>query len=146
MSGKRPFGVTLLLWLVLSLSVWGLVRLLAALRWWDVLNEFGARLSPLYLSIAGAGWAVVGGVLLWGLFSGRRWTRVAIPVSILLWLVAYWIERIFFEAPRPNLSFALIVSILLLAVTFGSAFNRKTRRFFIRSEEHEQPNEYTELT
>jgi hypothetical protein len=118
----------------------------AALRWWEALNEFGARLSPLYLSITGAGWALVGGALLWGLFSGRRWARVAIPVSIFLWLVAYWIERIFFEAPRPNLSFALMVSILLLAVTFVSAFNRKTRRFFIRSEEHEQPNEYTELT
>jgi hypothetical protein len=146
MPGKRPFGVTLLLWLVLSLSVWGLVRLLAALQFWDELNEFGARLSPLYLSITGAGWAVVGGVLLWGLFSGRRWTRVAIPASTFLWLLGYWIERIFFQSPRANLPFALMVSILLLAVTLVSALNRKTRRFFIRSEEHEQPNEYTELT
>jgi len=71
MPEKRPFGVTLLLWLVLSLSAWGLVRLLAALRAWDVLYEFGARLSPPYLSITGAGWAVAGGVLLWSLFSGR---------------------------------------------------------------------------
>jgi hypothetical protein len=146
MPGKRPFGVTLLLWLVLSLSVWGLVRLLAALRLWEALNEFGARLSPLYLSITGAGWAVVGGALLWGLFSGRWWTRVAIPASTFLWLMGYWIERIFFQSPRANLPFALIVSILLLAVTFVSALNRKTRLFFIRSEEHEQPNEYTEPT
>ena len=144
MPRKRSFGVTLLLWLVLSLSVWGLVRLLAALRWWDVLNEFDARLSPLYLSITGAGWAAVGGILLWGIFSGKRWTRLAIPVSVFLWLTAYWIERIFFEAPRANLSFALIASILLLTVTLVSAFNRKTKEFFIRSEEHEQPNEYTE--
>ena len=144
MPRKRPFGVTLLLWLVLSLSAWGVVRLLAALRWWDVLNEFGARLSPLYLSITGAGWVVVGGVLLWGLFSGKRWTRLAIPVSIFLWLMEYWIERIFFESPRANLLFALIASILLFVVTLVSAFNRKTREFFIRSEEHEQPNEYTE--
>jgi hypothetical protein len=70
MPRKRPFGVTLLLWLVLSLSAWGTVRLLAALRWWDVLNEFEARLSPLYLSITGAGWVLKGGELLWSLFSG----------------------------------------------------------------------------
>jgi hypothetical protein len=144
MPRKRSFGVTLLLWLVLSLSVWGLVRLLAALRWWDVLNEFDARLSPLYLSITGAGWAAVGGILLWGIFSGKRWTRLAIPVAVFLWLTAYWIERIFFESPRANLSFALIASILLLTVTLVSALNRKTKEFFIRSEEHEQPNEYTE--
>ena len=144
MPRKRPFGVTLLLWLVLSLSAWGVVRLLAALRWWDVLNEFGARLSPVYLSITGAGWAVVGGVLLWGLFIGKLWTRLAIPISIFLWLMGYWVERLFFESPRANLSFAVIASILLLIVTLLSALNQKTRKFLIRSEEHEQPNEYSE--
>jgi hypothetical protein len=144
MLRKRPFSVTLLLWLVLSLSAWGLVRLLAALRWWDVLNEFGASLSPLYLSLTGAGWAVVGAVLLWGLFSGKSWTRLAIPASIFLWLMGYWIERMFFESPRANLPFALIASVLLFVITLVSALNRKTKYFLTRSEEHEQPNEDTE--
>lgn len=146
MPRKRPFGVTLLLWLVLTLSAWGAVRMFAALRWWGILNEFGARLSPLYLSITGTGWAILGVVLLWSLFSGKAWTRLAISVSILLWLMAYWIERIFFESTRQNLYFALIASILLLMVTFISAFHRKTRKFFIKSEEYEQPNEYTQST
>lgn len=142
---KRPFGVTLLLWLVLSLSVWGVVRLLATLRWWNVLNEFGASLSPLYLSISGIGWAVVGIVLLYGLFSGRSWTRLAIPISICLWLMGYWVERLAFESPRANLPFALLTSILLLAVTLVSALNRKTQKFLMRSEEHEQPNKDNEF-
>jgi hypothetical protein len=146
MPRKRSFGVTLLLWLVLSLSVWGLVRLLAALHFWDELNEFGASLSPLYLSITGAGWAVAGGVLLWSLFSGKLRARLAISLSIFLWLMGYWIERLFFEAPRANLLFALIASALLLTITFVSAFNRRTKEFFIKSEEHEQPNKHTEST
>jgi hypothetical protein len=141
MPQKRPFGVTLLLWLVLSLSAWGAVRLFAAFRWWNVLNEFGARLSPLYLSLTGAGWIVVGGLLLWSLFSGKSWARLAIPVSIFLWVLEYWVERMFFESPRANFFFALIASMLLLIVTFIGAFNQKNRRFFTRSEEHEQPNE-----
>jgi hypothetical protein len=145
MLRKRPFGVTLLLWLVLSLSAWGVLRLLAALRWWDVLNEFGASLSPLYLSISGIGWAVVGVVLLYGLFSGRPWTRLAIPISIILWLMGYWVERLAFESPRANLPFAFIASVLLLAVTLVSALNRNTKKFLMRSEEHEQPNEDTEF-
>jgi hypothetical protein len=145
MLRKRPFGVTLLLWLVLSLSAWGVVRLFAALRWWDVLNEFGASLSPLYLSITGTGWAVAGIVLLWGLFSGKLWTRLAIPISVFLWLIGYWIERMFFEWPRANLPFALMASILLVLLTLVSAFNRKTKKFLMRSEEHEQPNEDTEF-
>jgi hypothetical protein len=145
MFRKRPFGVTLLLWLVLSLSAWGVVRLLAALRWWNVLNEFGASLSPLYLSITGVFWAVVGIVLLWGLFSGKPWTRLAIPISVFLWLMGYWIERMFFEWPRANLPFALTASILLFLLTLVSVFNRKTKKFLMRSEEHEQPNEDTEF-
>jgi hypothetical protein len=144
MPQKRPFGVTLLLWLVLSLSAWGAVRLFGAFRWWNVLNEFGARLSPLYLAVTGAGWILVGGVLLWRLFTGKSWARLAIPASIFLWMMEYWVERTFFESPRANFLFALIASILLLVVTFVSAFNRKTKRFFIRSEEHEQPNEYSD--
>ena len=144
MPQKRPFGVTLLLWLVLCLSAWGAVRLFAAFRWWNVLNEFGARLGPLYLSITGAGWIVVGCVLLWSLFSGKTWARLGIPISIFLCVIEYWVERTFFEAPRANLFFALIASILLFTVTFASAFNQTTRKFFTRSEEHEQPNEYSD--
>jgi len=144
MPRKRPFGVTLLIWLVLSQSAWGVVRLLGTLRWWDVLNEFGARLSPVYLSITGAGWAVTGGVLLWGLFSGKPWTRLAIPLSIFLWLSEYWVERMFFESPRANFFFALTVSIVLFIATLVTALSQNTRRFLMRSEEHEQPNEHTE--
>jgi hypothetical protein len=144
MPQKRPFSVTLLLWLVLSLSAWGAVRLFATFHWWSLLNEFGAHLSPLYLSITGAGWIVVGSVLLWSLFSGNSWARLAIPVSIFLCVMEYWIERMFFEAPRANFFFALIASILLFIVTFVSAFNQKTKRFLMRSEEHEQPNKYSD--
>jgi hypothetical protein len=144
MFRKRPFSVTLLLWLVLTLSAWGAVRLLATLRWWNVLTEFEARLSPLYLALTGAGWLLLGAVLLWGLFRGKLWISRAILVSILVWIVQYWIERMFFESPRANLVFALIATVGLFIVTFISAFNRKTKEFLIRSEEHEQPNEYTD--
>ncbi|MDQ2691585.1 MAG: hypothetical protein M3Y68_06110 [Chloroflexota bacterium] len=141
MPGKRPFGVTLLLWLVLTLSAWGAVRWLAALRWWDVLVEFEARLPPWYLALSGAAWVLVGGALLWGLFMGKRWTQPGIPISICLWLLQYWIERVFFQSPRPNLPFAILASLLLLTVTLVTAFTRKTKSFLIRSEEYEQPNQ-----
>jgi hypothetical protein len=144
MFRRRPFGVTLLLWLVLSLSAWGAVRLIAALRFWNMLNEFEARLSPLYLSITGAGWMVAGALLLWGLFRGTRWTYWAIPASLALWIVQYWTERIFFQSPRANISFALLFTVLLFILTLISVFNRKTKEFLIRSEEHEQPDQYSD--
>lgn len=143
MLSQRPFSVTLLLWMVLSLSAWGAIRLFAALRWWDVLYEFKASLSPLYLSITGAGWGIAGVVLLWSIWSGKAWARMAILTGILLWLAEYWIERQFFQSSRPNLPFALILSALLLAVTFASTLNRRTKYFFTKSEEHEQSNEHS---
>jgi hypothetical protein len=125
--------------MVLSLSAWGLLRLIGALRWWDVLSHFQARLSPLYLSITGAAWILTGTVLLWSIFAGKRWAYPAIPISIALWLVQYWLERIFFEAPRANLPFMIVVSLVLLVVTLAITFSQRTKKFLLRSEEHEQP-------
>jgi hypothetical protein len=142
MTRKRPFGVTLLLWLVLSLSAFGFLRLFGALRWWDILTEFRASLSPLYLSITGAGWALAGIVLLWSVVVRRRWSYPAIPAAIVLCLVEYWIERIFFEAPRANLPFMIGLSVLLLAITFACARNRRTKNFLLKSEEYEQPKSH----
>src|SRR5215216_3284138 len=90
---KRPFGVTLFLWMVLSLSAWGLLRLFAAIRWWGVLAHYSARLNPFYLSLTGAAWTVTGVVLLWSIWSGKRWVHPALPIAIALWLVEYWLER-----------------------------------------------------
>lgn len=143
---RRPFRVTLLLWLVLSLSAWGLLRFAAALHWWDVLYDKEARLSPLYLSITGAGWSVAGIVLLWSLWSRKRWAYLAVPVSAFLWLVEYWIERIFFQALRPNLAFTIFASVLIVLIPMGLAFHRKTKSYLTKSEEHEQPEKHSDTT
>jgi uncharacterized protein YjeT (DUF2065 family) len=137
MPEKRPFGVTLFLWMVLSLSVWGLLRFFAALNWRDILSQYQASLSPLYLSITGAVWVVAGAVLLWSILAGKRWSHLAIPITITLWLLEYWIERIFFQSPRANLPFMIAISILLLVITLISTFNRKTKNFLLKSEEYE---------
>ncbi len=138
---KRPFGVTLLLWMVLILSAWGVVRLFAALRWWDVLYEFENSLSPLYLSITGAGWGAAGGVVLSGILRRKPWARSAVAASVLVWLIEYWIERLVFQSSRANLTFALILSILAIVIAWILAILPSTKTFFAKSEEHEQPVE-----
>jgi hypothetical protein len=141
MPKKRPFGVTLFLWMVLCLSAWGLLRLLAVLRWWDVLDQFQSRLGPAYLAVTGAGWMVVGAVLLWSIWTGKRWTYLAVPISIFVWLAEYWLERIFFQDPRANLTFMIATTTAISAVTLLITYNRKTREFLVKSEEHEQPDQ-----
>ena len=141
MPRKRPFGVTLLVWMVLSLLAWGAVRFFASLRWWTVLVEFRSTLSPLYLSITGAGWSLVGCALLASLFLGKKWTHRAILTSISIWLIEYWIERVFYQSPRANLPFAVTGSIVILSITLISTLHKSTQNFFTRSEEYEQRNE-----
>ena len=143
MFSQRPFSVTLLLWMVLSLSAWGAIRSFAALRWWDVLSEFNASLSPLSLLVTGIFWGIAGIVLLWSLWNGKAWSLAAINGLVLLWLAQYWIERLFFQSPRANLPFAVVSSVLLLAVTFAITTNRHIKNFFTKSEEHEQSNEHS---
>jgi hypothetical protein len=139
MPEKRPFGVTLLLWMVLILSAWGAVRLASAVRWWDVLNEFETSLSPLYLSITGAAWGVAGAVIFSGVLRRKGWTLPAIVVSVLIWLIEYWIERVIFQSSRANLPFALTFSILAIVTTWVLAILPGTKSYFAKSEEHEQP-------
>ena len=141
MPQKRPFGVTLLLWMVLILSAWGVVRFIAALRWWNVLYEFENSLSPLYLSITGAGWGAAGIVVLSGILRRRPWARSAVAVSVLVWLIEYWIERFVFQSSRANLPFALTLSALAIIIVWILAILPGTKTFFAKSEEHEQPVE-----
>jgi len=141
MPEKRPFRVTLLLWMVLTLSVWGTVRFFAALRWWKILTEFESSLSPLYLSVTGAGWGAAGIVLLFGLLSLKRWARPAVLISTALWLIEYWVERIIFQDARSNLPFALTCSITVVGITLILIMLPDTKSFFIKSEEHEQPDQ-----
>jgi hypothetical protein len=141
MTQKRPFGVTLFLWMVLCLSVWGLLRLIGTLRWWDVLDRFHSRLGPGYLAFTGAFWLVAGIVLIWSIWAAKRWAYLALPIAILVWLAEYWLERIFFQDPRANLIFMIAITIAIVVVTLLITYNRKTKEFLLKSEEHEQSDQ-----
>lgn len=138
MFQSRSFGVTLLLLTVLSLSAWGAVRFAAALRWWTVLTEFESSLSVWYLSIGGAVWCAVGGALFWALATRKRYARSALLISIVLWYCQYWVERIFFQASHTNTVFVLTAMIVFLAALIVDANLPSVKKYFMKSEEHEQ--------
>ena len=119
------------------LIVWGGMRFSAARRGWDILVEFDSALSPLYLSITGASWAVAGGVLLWSMFTGQSGARWAILTASIIWLLEYWVERLLFQSSRVDLPFALTSTILILSITLICTLHKSTRDFFTRSEEYE---------
>ncbi len=120
--------------------MWGAARLYASLQWQTVLSRYQSSLSVGYLLVTGAGWGLAGGVLLWGLFTVKAWTRSAIRIAVIVWLIEYWAERLFFESRQLNWPFAATVSLLVLGITLVSTFHPSTKDFFTRSEEYEQQN------
>lgn len=126
------------------LSAWGAVRLAAALRWWDVLTEFESSLSPLYLAGSGAVWCAAGGVLFWGVLTGRSWLRFALLTAAVLWYGQHWVERIYFQAARANVWFVFIATTLPLAALVIDLNLPSVKKYFMMSEEHEQANKPTE--
>jgi len=137
---ERPFSVTLMLWLVLVISGWGLARFTAAIRWWNELIEFRVKLTPIFLSVTGLGWCICGFILFFALRTTRSWARLATPVAFSIWLLEYWIERLVFQSGRTNSEFALIFSIIGTAVIFAAAIQSNTKYFLLKSEEYEQPD------
>jgi hypothetical protein len=129
---KRPFSVTLLTLLVLTITIIHLIRFLMALSWWDFLETL-PRVSPLYLTLTGFIWGVAGLPLIWGLWLGRRWAPQATMVVSLLYTVYFWIDRLFvanFAVERGRWPFLAGMSLLLLAFVFWSLTRSGSRHFF----------------
>ena len=141
MPANRPFGVTLLLWLVLIPSAWGAARVAAALRWWVALIEFDSRLSPPYLALTGAIWAVAGIALCWSIIRRSEAARLRVASAAGVWQMQWWVERVFFQSERANLPFALVASAVILLIVMIILFHKSTIRYFSMSEEHEQADQ-----
>ena len=141
MPANRPFGVTLLLLTVLMLSAWGAVRVAAALRWWDVLVEFDASLSPAYLALTGVIWAIVGIALCWSIIRRDASARMRVASAAGVWQAHLWVEHVFFQSARANLPVALLTSAVILLIVAVILFHTSTIRYFSKSEEHEQADQ-----
>jgi hypothetical protein len=111
---RRPFRVTLLLWLVLIVSAWNGLRLSTALLWHDVLNEFSTQ--PVFIIIASSViWMVTGIIFIWSIWQKKAWAAKLLLGASAGYTVWYWSERFIWQNPHPNWLFVVIVNLGLLA-------------------------------
>jgi hypothetical protein len=134
---KRPFGVTILLWLVLSLTAWSSLRLYSAIQWWDVLLEFASPPGPWYIAISGGIWLIASLALLWGLWQATAWIRYAFLGAGASFTVWYWSDRFLFQISNTNWLFALVTNILLLIILSVCVFVPSTKTFLSKREAHD---------
>jgi len=118
---RRSFRVTLSAWLVLFFTAWNAVRLWTALAWWDVLVELSAKPAPILTAISAVFWFIVGLSLFWGMLWGRAWAGKVLMLSAPGYSAWYWFERLFWQEPRPNWPFAVILNLVILILVFFTA-------------------------
>lgn len=133
---KRPFGVTVLVGLVLMFTGLQILRVWASIATWDFLASLPLRVSPLYFVLSGTVWAGISGWLLAGLWSGKHWAPRALQVAVLAYVSFHWVDRIWLQARGPqssNMTFEAVLTFLLVGLIFGMLAPASMREYF-RSE------------
>jgi hypothetical protein len=132
---KRSFPVTLSQWMVLITLIWNIIRVWTVLAWSTVLLEYSASLPPVASAIIGGVWATIGGILYWGIWQEKAWAGKILLGTAASYTVWYWSERLFFQNPRPNAIFAVIVNLGLLIIIYF-AYKSLSREAYERENEN----------
>jgi hypothetical protein len=124
----RPISISILAIIILWLAVWNGLRLGEAIFFWNTIEAYGTY--PLYMSISGGIWLVIGLFLTWSLWQGRGWGRVAAILVSAGYTAWYWFDRLVLQEPHANWPFVLIANIIFLLLIFFILFSRGIRRYF----------------
>jgi hypothetical protein len=137
----RPFLVTLVAILVLTITGIHLVRLIQTLSWWDFLSSL-PRVSPVYLALTGLFWTLAGLPIAIGLWFGRPGVPKATRLLAPAYALYVWLDRLLVsDAGREmvNLPFTVGVTALFLFIVFWTFSRRHVKDYF--GEMNEQPRE-----
>ena len=126
------FGTRAQHWL--TIAFWSVLALLGGLRVWqslalqDYLVEVGVQPGPLYLTLSGAAQTLVAGLALAAFLS--RWRRGGLAVRLLaaLWVLGFWIDRIWVAsspAVRVNDAFVAVFLAAWLLILWSATSQQK---------------------
>ena len=134
---KRPFSVTILLWLVLCLTAWSGLRLATAFQWRQTLMEFASSPRLLYIAVSAGIWLIIGISLLWAMWQVKAWVRFALFWAGAAFGVWYWCDRLLLQTSRANWPFALGATVLILSLVIICVVHPRTKTFFTQRERHD---------
>jgi hypothetical protein len=128
---RRPTSVTLLSLFILGLSLWNGLRLVQAIAFWSILEEYQASPGPLYIAISGGTWLLTGLFIVWGLWRGKVWAWIAALGSMLSYGTWYWFDRLVLQEPHSNWPVALVFTVIFISF-FSVLLRHRTIAFFFQ--------------
>lgn len=139
---KRPFSVTLLTVLVLSITIVHLVRFINTLTLWNFLTELPGK-SPIYLGLTGMFGFIAGALLSWGLWTGKPRAPLAAAVLTVIYLCIQWLEQIL--AVRAgnefeNWPFMVGMTLIVLIFVFWTLSHASSKAYFGEMHESSEKN------
>ena len=130
---RRPKAVTCLIIVTIFYTFLHLFRFYYSLLQWDFLIGQEIAVSPIYLTLSGAFWVLIGGILIWGLWRGSPWAPNLTRISILVYFTFFWIDRVFLTKDifaQMNNPFAILLSLIVIMLIFWLLSRSKSRAFF----------------
>ena len=129
----RPRSVTLLALLVLSLAAFNLLSLASGVRRYTVLRGLPLSLPPAVPIVSAAFWAVVFGLLGFGLWRLQPWARWGTLGAVPLYQAQIWAELLLFSQSdyiRTAAWFYVMVDAVILLFVWGTLWRAKVRQSF----------------
>ena len=96
MVRKRPWSVTLLVLIVLTITIINFLRLVLSLWSWSFITS-RSTISPAYLALTGLIWSMAGAVLIWSLWTAKPWSPKLMQAVGLTYALYYWLDQIFLK-------------------------------------------------
>ena len=125
----RPLPVTIAAVFVLCMTAWNGLRAFVAIMDWDILSRFNG--NPSYILTSGLAWFIAGLALIVGLSNRKKFALHAGLILSIIYIIYYWLDRLALQAsPASNVTFSVIVSIILFAVFNALLFWPSSRAFF----------------
>ena len=129
---NRPAGVTFLALLVFFISASNLVRLVLSIQEFGFYTEI-LPFDPVYLTLSGIVWVVLGFPLVFGLWFGTIWAPIFCRVATIGYTSYFWLEYILLVHPQKaatNLVFLIVANSIIIVWIFWLLSRAQVKSFF----------------
>jgi len=130
---RRPFFLTLMLWVFILWSVLGWLRFGRALVERSLIEEVANPGTFWYLILSGLFYGLVDLPVLWGIMRRASWVPTVISVLSILFPAVYWMERLSFwidPSAGDNWPFMLALTVLWFGLVICVLNSKRGKNYF----------------